>query len=73
MGGFCLFARRYVVAYPISNSTFLIGPEDADTACLLIHGFSGSPSEMRGLGDVLEVGLRSWRKCAVKQFAIFLP
>lgn len=41
------------MTYPISNTTFLIGPEDADTACLLIHGFSGSPSEMRGLGDVL--------------------
>jgi len=35
------------------NSPFLIGPEDTDTACLLIHGFSGTPVEMRGLGDVL--------------------
>ena len=32
---------------------FLLGPEDADTACLLIHGFSGSPPEMREMGDVL--------------------
>lgn len=32
---------------------FLLGPEDTDTACLLIHGFSGSPPEMRELGDVL--------------------
>jgi carboxylesterase len=39
--------------------SFLIGPEDADCACLLIHGFSGSPSEMRPLGDALaEHGLR---------------
>lgn len=38
---------------------FLIGPEDAHTACLLIHGFSGTPSEMRGLGDALaEQGIR---------------
>ena len=32
---------------------FFLGPEDAQTACLLIHGFSGTPSEMRGLGDAL--------------------
>lgn len=37
----------------IRQEPFLIGPEDADTACLLIHGFSGSPPEMRELGDVL--------------------
>lgn len=45
---------------PISPyASFLIGPEDAQTACLLIHGFSGTPSEMRGLGDALaEQGIR---------------
>ncbi|GAC1425717.1 MAG: alpha/beta fold hydrolase [Ktedonobacteraceae bacterium] len=35
------------------NVPFMLGPEDAEIACLLIHGFSGTPSEMRGLGDVL--------------------
>lgn len=32
---------------------FWLGPTDADTACLLIHGFSGNPAEMRTLGDYL--------------------
>ena len=32
---------------------FALGPQEADTACLLIHGFSGSPAEMRGLGEYL--------------------
>ncbi len=36
-----------------SNVPFMIGPEDAEQACLLIHGFSGTPTEMRGLGDAL--------------------
>lgn len=41
------------------NTPFLIGPEQADTACLLIHGFSGTPNEMRRLGDALaEKGIR---------------
>jgi len=35
------------------NVPFLIGPEDAKQACLLIHGFSGAPPEMRGLGEAL--------------------
>lgn len=35
------------------NSSFMIGPEETETACLLIHGFSGSPTEMRGLGEAL--------------------
>lgn len=35
------------------NSPFLMGPEDASRACLLIHGFSGSPVEMFGLGEIL--------------------
>ena len=35
------------------NSPFLLGPEDAGKACLLIHGFSGTAEEMRGLGQAL--------------------
>lgn len=33
------------------NSPFIIGPEETDRACLLIHGFVGTPAEMRGLGE----------------------
>jgi carboxylesterase len=41
------------------NAPFIIGPEDADRACLLIHGFSGTPAEMRGLGEALaDQGIR---------------
>ncbi|MDQ6694243.1 MAG: alpha/beta fold hydrolase, partial [Chloroflexota bacterium] len=32
---------------------FSLGPLDAPLACLLIHGFSGSPAEMRWLGTYL--------------------
>ncbi len=32
---------------------FTLGQEETDTACLLIHGFGGTPSEMRGLGEAL--------------------
>ena len=39
--------------HPSPYDSFFLGPEDAQTACLLIHGFSGTPSEMRGLGDAL--------------------
>ncbi len=35
------------------HSPFLLGPEETAQACLLIHGFSGSPAEMRGLGQAL--------------------
>ena len=35
------------------DSSFLLGPEDAQKACLLIHGFSGTPIEMLGLGQAL--------------------
>ncbi|GCE07558.1 alpha/beta hydrolase [Dictyobacter aurantiacus] len=38
---------------PQENVPFLLGPEDASSACLLIHGFSGSPREMIGLGEAL--------------------
>src|SRR5207253_9891867 len=38
---------------------FALGPVDASVACLLIHGFSGSPPEMRWLGAYLaERGVR---------------
>ena len=41
------------------NVPFMIGPEEAEIACLLIHGFSGTPTEMRSLGDALaEQGIR---------------
>ena len=41
------------------NVPFMIGPEDAEIACLLVHGFSGTPTEMRGLGEALaEQGIR---------------
>ncbi len=32
---------------------FAWGPVDAPVACLLLHGFSGSPAEMHGLGGYL--------------------
>jgi carboxylesterase len=32
---------------------FAWGPVDAPVACLLLHGFSGSPAEMHGLGSFL--------------------
>jgi len=41
------------VAQQQLNVPFLIGPEDAECACLLIHGFNGTPTEMRSLGDAL--------------------
>ena len=35
------------------NSPFFIGPKDTDTACLLIHGFVGTPAELRELGEAM--------------------
>src|SRR5690242_18308848 len=35
------------------DTSFFLGPQETDIACLLIHGFSGSPEEMRGLGEAL--------------------
>lgn len=35
------------------NSPFFIGPKDTDTACLLIHGFVGTPTELRELGEAM--------------------
>ncbi|HYP19346.1 MAG TPA: carboxylesterase, partial [Chloroflexia bacterium] len=38
---------------------FALGPQDSPIGCLLVHGFSGSPPEMRGLGTFLaEQGAR---------------
>jgi carboxylesterase len=38
---------------------FCLGPENAESACLLIHGFMGNPQEMLGLGKLLAVrGIR---------------
>jgi len=37
----------------LDREPFALGPVDAPVACLLIHGFSGSPLEMRWLGDYL--------------------
>ena len=35
------------------NSPFFIGPKDTDRACLLIHGFVGTPAELRELGEAM--------------------
>jgi carboxylesterase len=48
------------------NTPFTLGPLEADTACLLIHGFSGNPAELRGLGEALAVQ-------GVRVSAILLP
>jgi carboxylesterase len=37
----------------ILNTPFFMGPEETDKACLLVHGFSGTTVEMRGLGEAL--------------------
>ena len=37
----------------VINSPLFLGPEDTDRACLLIHGFMGTPLEMQGLGEAL--------------------
>ncbi|MEO8287550.1 MAG: alpha/beta fold hydrolase [Chloroflexota bacterium] len=43
----------------LDRDAFTFGPADAPVACLLIHGFSGSPLEMRWLGTYLaERGIR---------------
>ncbi len=45
------------------NIPFLLGPRDAQQACLLIHGFGGSAEEMRGLGESLAA--RGMRVCGL--------
>ncbi|GAC1363757.1 MAG: alpha/beta fold hydrolase [Ktedonobacteraceae bacterium] len=43
------------------DASFLIGPEHAQTACLLIHGFSGSSAEMLEMGEALAAqGIRAY-------------
>jgi len=37
----------------VINSSVFLGPEHTDKACLLIHGFMGTPLEMQGLGEAL--------------------
>jgi len=37
----------------VINSPLFLGPENTDKACLLIHGFMGTPLEMQGLGEAL--------------------
>src|ERR1700686_1752225 len=42
------------------NIPFSLGPEDAEKACLIIHGFTGIADEVRGLGESLAVqGIRA--------------
>jgi carboxylesterase len=56
-----LWLKRRALPPPpdLDVSPFALGPPNARTACLLIHGFSGSPAEMRGLGEYLaERGVR---------------
>lgn len=54
-----LHDRRKSLTQQQQHVPFLIGPEDAERACLLIHGFSGTPTEMRDLGNALaEQGIR---------------
>lgn len=46
--------RRALPPQPdLDLEPFALGPEDAPVGCLLIHGFSGSPPEMRWLGAYL--------------------
>lgn len=45
-------ARRDGVSHT-ANLPFLIGPEDAETAALLVHGFTATPWEMRLVGETL--------------------
>jgi carboxylesterase len=35
------------------NASFFLGPEESNTACLLIHGFNSTLLEMRGLEEAL--------------------
>src|SRR2546430_17402515 len=35
------------------NASFFTGPEESNTACLLLHGFNSTPLEMRGLAEAL--------------------
>lgn len=47
------------------NASFFIGPEESNTACLLLHGFNSTPLEMRGLGEALAgAGIRVYAAVA---------
>ena len=52
--------RRVLPPQPdLDLAPFAWGPVDAAVGCLLLHGFSGSPAEMHGLGRYLaEQGVR---------------
>jgi carboxylesterase len=52
--------NRPLPAQPdLDPDSFTMGPVDAPVGCLLIHGFSGNPSEMRWMGNYLaEQGMR---------------
>jgi carboxylesterase len=42
------------------NIPFSLGPQDAEKACLIIHGFTGIAGEVRGLGESLAMqGIRA--------------
>lgn len=42
------------------NEPFSFGPENAEKACLIIHGFTGIAGEVRGLGESLAIqGIRT--------------
>ncbi|HEX8217857.1 MAG TPA: alpha/beta fold hydrolase [Chloroflexia bacterium] len=46
--------RRALPPQPeLDLEPFALGPLDSPIGCLLVHGFSGSPPEMRGLGAFL--------------------
>ncbi|HST04790.1 MAG TPA: alpha/beta fold hydrolase [Chloroflexia bacterium] len=47
------FRRRMPPQPDLDLMPFALGPVDAPRACLLIHGFSGSPPELRPLGEYL--------------------
>lgn len=48
----------------IDPRPFLLGPDEARVGCVLVHGFTGSPAEMRPLGDAL--ALRGYRVLGVQ-------
>ena len=52
-------SRKYGVADP-GNLPFMLCPQQATTAALLVHGFTGTPWEMRPLADFLaDAGIAS--------------
>ena len=52
-------SRKYGVTDP-GNLPFMLCPQQATTAALLVHGFTGTPWEMRSLGEFLaDAGIAS--------------